>query len=50
MQNDDGAMNLSQLILSDRLIHEENEKIIADLKKNLEQKDSQNEMLTQKLQ
>ena len=43
-------MNLSQLLLSDRLIHEENEKIISDLKQEQKLKDSQNEQLQTQLE
>lgn len=42
-------MNLSQLLLSDRLYHEENEKIISEMKQEQKLKDSQNKQLQTQL-
>ena len=46
MQTGDRGMDLSQLIQSDRLLHEENEKAVAELKQAVEVRDAQNRQLT----
>ena len=46
VQAGDRGMDLSQLIQSDRLLHEENEKAVAELKQAVEVRDAQNRQLT----
>ena len=43
-------MNLSQLIMNDRTIHEENEKLIAELKQAQEISDAQKKQLEYQLE